>query len=279
MEKKGKKRLRSGVKFVLRLLLFITILSLCTYFILNIRIKNIYIEGNEYVSDLDIINAAGIKNYPKLYRLKKKELINNIDAIPLIESVKIKRSLFGKITIIVKEEKLLFYYKYNNKYITNNGTLLDDNNYYGFPTLINFTPDTIFNKLLEAFDKIDYDIIKMINLIEYTPYKSQDGEIFDDGRFTLFMNDGNTIIIDLVNIKKLNDYMKYFASLNLDERSGYLYLDTITEENIYFRVYTQEELDERQRIIDEVLNSSNVEAGEGDNNELSESNGGNNQEQ
>ena len=256
MEKKGKKKLRSSVKFVIRLLLFITILSLCTYFVLNLRIKNIYIEGNSSVSDVEIINAAGIKNYPKIYRLHKRELIDNISSIPLISDVKIKRNLFGKLTIIVKEEKLLFYYKYNDKYITNNGTLLDDNNYYGYPILINFTPDTIMNKLLESFDKIDYDIIRMINLIEYTPYKSQEGEIFDDGRFTLYMNDGNTIIIDLVNIRKLNEYMKYFASLGLDERSGYLYLDTITEDNIYFRVYTEEELNERQRIIDEVLNTN-----------------------
>ena len=275
MEKKGKKKLRSSVKFVIRLLLFITILSLCTYFVLNLRIKNIYIEGNSSVSDVEIINAAGIKNYPKIYRLHKKELIDNISAIPLIKEVKIKRNILGKLTISVKEEKLLFYYKYNDKYITNNGTLLDDNNYYGYPILINFTPDTIMNKLLEAFDKIDYDIIRMINLIEYTPYKSQEGEIFDDGRFTLFMNDGNTIIIDLVNIKKLNEYMKYFASLGLDERSGYLYLDTITEDNIYFRVYTEEELNERQRIIDEVLNSANVVAGDGED-ELPKEDGGNN---
>ena len=275
MEKKGKKKLRSSVKFVIRLLLFITILSLCTYFVLNLRIKNIYIEGNSSVSDVEIINAAGIKNYPKIYRLHKRELIDNISSIPLISDVKIKRNLFGKLTIIVKEEKLLFYYKYNDKYITNNGTLLDDNNYYGYPILINFTPDTIMNKLLEAFDKIDYDIIRMINLIEYTPYKSQEGEIFDDGRFTLYMNDGNTIIIDLVNIRKLNEYMKYFASLGLDERSGYLYLDTITEDNIYFRVYTEEELNERQRIIDEVLNSSNVVAGDGED-ELPKEDGGNN---
>ena len=275
--KKGKRKLRSGVKFFFRLLLFITIVSLCTYFVLNINIRNIYIEGNENVSDVEIINAAGIKNYPKLYRLRKKDLIDKIDSIPLIESVKIKRSLLGKITIIVKEEKLLFYYKYSNKFVTNKGSLLDDNNYYGYPTLVNFTPDTIFNKLLEAFDKIDYDVIKMINIIEYTPYKSQEGEIFDDGRFTLYMNDGNTIIIDLVNIRKLNDYMKYFASLNLDEKSGYLYLDTITEDNIYFRVYTEEELNERQRIIDEVLNSSNVVAGDGEENELPKEDGGNNQ--
>ena len=275
MEKKGKKKLRSSVKFVIRLLLFITILSLCTYFVLNLRIKNIYIEGNSSVSDVEIINAAGIKNYPKIYRLHKKELIDNISSIPLIKEVKIKRNILGKLTISVKEEKILFYYKYNSKYITSSGTLLDDNNYFGYPILINFTPDTIMNKLLEAFDKIDYDIIRMINLIEYTPYKSQDGEIFDDGRFTLFMNDGNTIIIDLVNIKKLNEYMKYFASLGLDERSGYLYLDTITEDNIYFRVYTEEELNERQRIIDEVLNSSNVVAGDGED-ELPKEDGGNN---
>jgi len=274
MKKKGKKKLRAGIKIFFRVLLLVIIVAIGTYFVLNIRIKNICIEGNEQVKDIEIIEVAGIKEYPKIFRLSKRDLMDKISSLPLVKNVTIKRNIFGKITIKIEEEKILFYYKYKNKYITNNGVELDDNNYYGYPVLINFTPDTIFNSLLDAFDKIDYDIIKMINVIEYNPYKSKDGEIFDDGRFILLMNDGNTVVIDLVNIKKLNDYIKIYVSLNLDERTGYLYLDTITEENIYFRDYTQEEKDERQKLIDEVLNPK-VEEGE-KKDELQQEDGGNN---
>ena len=73
---------------------------------------------------------------------------------------------YGKITIKVTESKVLFYYKYNNKYITSSNNSIDNKKeYYGYPTLVNFTPDTVFDKLVAGFNKIDYNIIKMINEI------------------------------------------------------------------------------------------------------------------
>ena len=77
----------------------------------------------------------------------------------------------------------------------------------------------------------------MINEIEYNPYKNADGTIIDNNRFTLKMNDQNTVIIDTVNIKNLNLYNTIYASLGMDTSKGILYLDTITEDNIYFKSY------------------------------------------
>ena len=77
----------------------------------------------------------------------------------------------------------------------------------------------------------------MINELEYNPYKAADGTIIDNNRFTLKMNDGNTVIIDTVNIKNLNKYNEIYASLGMDKEKGILYLDTITEDNIYYKSY------------------------------------------
>lgn len=243
MKKKGqvkKKKLKLRVKVIVKILLFLSIIILSAFYVLNLPIKNIYITGNEVVKDITIIKSAKIENYPKIYKLKLNKLKSQIKTIPLIEDVKIKRNLFGKITIDVTESKVLFYYEYNNKMITSEGKSIEnDNSYLGFPTLINFTPDTIFNELYKGLNKIDYNIIKMINEIEYTPYKDASGKVIDETRFTLRMNDNNAVIIDTVNIKRLNDYIMIYTSLNMDVEKGILHLDTITKDSIYFKKYEE----------------------------------------
>ena len=231
---KPKKRRRLRVKFLLKLLAFICLIVGIILYLKNYHITNIYITGNDTIPDVKIIETLEIKDYPKMSKLKVKKAQNNLlEQNPIIEKVSIKRGLFGKLSINIEESKILFYYKYNNKYITTSGKSIDDvnNEYYGYPSLLNFTPDTIFEDLLKGLNKVDYNIIKMINEIEYNPYKGSDGTIIDNNRFTLKMNDGNTVIIDIVNIKNLNSYNKIYASLSMDQEKGVLYLDTITEDN------------------------------------------------
>lgn len=250
MVKKGqpkkKKRLKLRIKVLVKLIVFILIIVALFNYAQNLQIKNIYIIGNTYTKDVDIIEKAGIKDYPKISKINKKTIKKQINSLPLIDNTKISINPFGKITIKVTESKVLFYYKYNNKYITSSNNSIDNKKeYYGYPTLVNFTPDTVFDKLVAGFNKIDYNIIKMINEIEYTPYKAQDGTIIDDELFTLKMNDGNTVMIDIVNIKNLNKYTTIYASLGMDQTKGIVYLDTIIDERLLFKSYETIALEEK----------------------------------
>ena len=49
------------------------------------------------------------------------------------------------------------------------------------------------------------------------------------------MNDGNTVYINLINIKNLNKYQSIYATLN--NVAGIIYLDSSSNENIYFKSY------------------------------------------
>lgn len=237
-QKNKKKKRKLRVKILLRIFLFILIVAAIIYYFYNLKIQNIYIKGNDVTKDIEIIKKAQIENYPDLYRLNLKKIKKDVESLPLINKATIKRTPFGKITITVTEEKVLFYYKYANKVVTSKGNLVaDDNKYQGLPTLINFTPDTIFEELVKGLNKLDPNIIPMIGSIEYTPFKSSEGKVIDDTQFKLIMNDLNTVIIDTENIKRLNQYNDIYASLNMDVTKGILYLDTITEENILFESY------------------------------------------
>ena len=246
--KKRKKKLR--VKVLLKLLIFIAIIALLISYILNVKVSNIYIKGNEFTKDIDIIKNAKIDNYPKLIKIKRKQAINDIKSLPLIKDAKININIFGKVTITVEERQVLFFYRYNDKLVTSDNTQIEDNNLYvGYPTLINFTPDTTLAELVKGLNKVNPNIIKMIDEIEYMPYKSATGEIIDENRFKLAMNDGNTVYIDTANIKRLNQYLEIYASLNMETVKGILYLDTITEENILFESY--ESAEETNRTLEQ----------------------------
>lgn len=251
-KKKKKKKLRLNYKGIFKLLLSILFLVLLFLYFWNLNIKNIYIKGNTIIKDVDIIEAAGIKEYPEIFKLNIYKMKKSIKKLPLVENVKIKRNIFGKITIIVEEEKILFYSNIENKYITSTGERVDNNiEYKGCPTLINKTPKSIIKKLVKSFNKIDQSIIRMINTIEYNPYKDREGKVIDETRFKLVMNDYNTVMIDTVNITKLNDYYDIYISLNMNETKGLLYLDTITDDNILFESYTSIEQERLEKELKE----------------------------
>ena len=230
-QQKKKKKLKLRLNVIFKILSFIAIVALSICYIKELKIKNIYITGNINIKDVTIIETLGIKDYPKIYNLNIKDLENKLKTLPLVDHSNIKRNIFGKLTIEIEETKILFFYKYNNKYITaNNKSIEDDISYIGVPSLINFTPDTIFDELVAGLNKIDYNIVTMIGEIEYTPYKSQEGQTIDNKLFTLTMNDGNIVKIDTVNIKNLNQYNTIYTSLKMNETKRIVYLDTIINE-------------------------------------------------
>ena len=230
-QQKKKKKLKLRVKVLFKILVFIGLVAFSIYYIKELRIKNIYITGNNNIKDVTIIETLGIKDYPKIYDLNINKMEKELKKHPLVDHTNIKRNIFGKLTIKVEETKILFLYKYNNKYTTaNNKSIKDDLSYIGVPSLINFTPDTIFDALVAGLNKIDYNIVKMIGEIEYTPYKSQEGQTIDNNLFTLYMNDGNIVKIDTVNIKNLNQYNTIYTTLEMNKTKRIVYLDTILSE-------------------------------------------------
>ncbi len=247
-KKKKKRKLKLNYKRIFKILIFILLIVLISLYFLNLRIKNIYILGTNKIKDIEIIETAGIKDYPKIFRLKTSKIKKDLKNNPLIKDVKIKRNIFGAITFNIEERNILFYYNELEKYITSDNVEIEDNNnYLGYPALINHIPDNIREKLVIALNKVDSNILKMINTLEYTPYKDSKGKVIDETRFKLTMNDTNTVMIDTVNIRKLNKYMTIYVSLNMKDVKGLLYLDTITDDNILFESYTSIEQAKKEK--------------------------------
>ena len=220
MKKNEKEETKVAVKKIkivniLIVLLLFYIIGFYTYKVVVAPINNIFVVGNKYLTDQEIIDIAGVRNYPSFilttkYNMKKKLLKND-----LIDEVKIKKR-FGRIlTIEVEESSPLFIY--NDKVILSNSKQIENKN-YKLPNITNYVEDDILNKLIEKYQNVDDEIKIMISEIEYVPND------IDKERFIITMNDGNYVYITLYKITSINEYIKIVSTLN--NKKGILYLDS-----------------------------------------------------
>lgn len=234
-ETKKVKVKKFSFKRLLVLILFLYLICSAIYYFFKIPIKSIYVKGNNVVSDTQIINAGGLQDYPPIFKAVGPNVKKKINDIDMIKDVKIRIDLHGKLTISISEYKVLFYDIIKKKIILEDNIEIDDNNdIKSIPTLVNEVPSKIYEKLTKALLKVDNDTLALISEIEYSP-SSNNGETIDNTRFLLRMNDGNTVYINLLNIKNLNHYIEIYSTLN--EQKGFLYLDSSNEENFYFKRY------------------------------------------
>ena len=247
MAKKKVKR-KLNIKAFIVLLLVIYLIAMLIYYFLSMPIKNIYIKGTENISDYEIISVAGIKEYPSIIKMNSKKIKEKIKKIDYVEEVKIKLNLLGKLTIEIKEAKVLFYNRNTEKLVLSNGKEITDDNQYGYASLINYVPKDIYEKLIKSLNKIDSDVLNSISEMEYSVSKSGE-KVIDDTRFIFRMNDGNTVYINLINIKNLNKYQSIYATLN--NVLGIVYLDSSSNENIYFKSYESLKQEEEAKAKEE----------------------------
>ncbi len=230
--KKHKRKL--NIKNIIIILIFISLSVYGYSYYKNTKINNILIEGTSTIKDYEIIELANIKNYPNIFTLNDNEIIENIKTNDLVNTVSLKKSLDGTLRIIIEETKPLFYYETRSTYILSNGKYSNEQ-YLGLPTVINYVPDDKLENLIVKLNRVDQEIINSINEIEYSPSKNTSGEIIDDERFILKMNDGNTVHMNTINIEKLNNYFDIYEVVidKFEGKLGVLMLDSNTDAYIF----------------------------------------------
>jgi len=232
--KKVKKKL--NIKALLVLLLIIYLIGMVLYTIITMPIKNIYIKNTRLITDNEIIEVAGIKDYPSIFMLSKKKLEEKIGELELVNKVNVKKKLNGKVIIEIEEAYPVFYNRTTGLVMLSNGKEVDNKSkYLGIPTLVKRVPNDLLQEFVKSFNVVDKDIIGMINEILYDP-DIEDGIIIDDSRFKLFMNDSNIVYVNVVNMKRLNDYKTFYQVIG-DVR-GTLALDSYDSSNNLLGLFT-----------------------------------------
>ena len=213
--KKVKKRIK--IKSIIIALICILIVGLIVYYLLESHIKNIYVSGNNLVSEQKIIDLANLRYYPKRRKINTRKIEERLLEHPLIEKVDVSLKLNNKLYIDIVENKPLFYDEVHKEVIISNGDRMDGD-YIGLPILTNLVDEEIYNRFIKAFNKVDSDVLNKISEIKYEPTE------LDKDRFLLLMNDQIYVYITLTKIDSLNKYNEIVDSL--DDKKGILYLDS-----------------------------------------------------
>ena len=213
-----KKKLR-----LLPFLIFIIVIAIIVFvclFVLDTKVKNIIITGNNVLSDDEIIELANLTDYPSFYKTLNSSIENGIKENPLVKDVEIDRSFYHIIEINVDEYEILYKREDNGKYVLENKDEItfDSETPYTIPRLINEIPNNKLNSFIKYYKRIDLNIREKISEIKYEPND------YDEDRFLLYMDDGNSAYVTITKFERLNYYNDVLPQL--DGRKGILYLDS-----------------------------------------------------
>ena len=233
--KKTKRKLNYKKLIIVFTIILFGVLAFFLY--RSLRVKAIYVIGNSYLSESEILEETNLLSYPYLYEVSENDIKNKLIKNELINDVNVSKSLSGKIKITIDENKIL-YQDVNNKYVLSNKNEISlDNPPLGIPTLINDCSD-VKEKFVNKLLLIDKDIMKHISEIEYKPTD------LDKERFMFYMTDGNYVYITLSKINLINSYNEIYPTL--EGKKGILYLDS----GNHFEIKNK---DNQEEVKDEVV--------------------------
>ena len=209
------------IKFlnIILCLLILYIIYFIISTIINKKISNIYITGNNIISDKEIISTTNLEDYPSFVLTSSSKIKKLLLKNDYIKEVEVTKKGFGKIIINIKEKKILFKEKDTNKLVLEDKTKVD--NIYSIdevPILINTVDSSEYDYFIKKISKVDSNILLKISEIEYAKVD------VDKQRFLLYMNDGNYVYITLSKIENLNKYEEIYN--RLEGKKGIIYLDS-----------------------------------------------------
>jgi cell division protein FtsQ len=217
LKKIKKKRFKIRYGMILLTLVLLGLLYLLGVYIYRIPIKNIIVKGNVILSDQEIIDAAGLKNYPSILQNSNGKIKRKLNKHTYIETVKVKKKKLGsKVIIEVDENRPLFYYQTSSKVVLEDGSMVKDK--IVVPTVINQIPESVYNKFLKKMGEVPIDVLNKISEVQYKPTN------VDTELFFLTMTDGNYVYITIYKFDLINNYNQYVEGFN--NKKGILHLDS-----------------------------------------------------
>ena len=179
-------------------------------------IRNIYIYHNTILSDQEIIDLAGLQNYPSIFSMTSREIEKKLEKNIYIKNATIKKKKLKEIHIEIEENYVLFYDSTKNVSVLKDGS--QSKEISDGPYLVNYITDTLYDEFISKMQLIDRTIINRVSEIKYDPNS------VDEERFLFTMNDGNYVYLTLTSFKKINNYVDILK--NFENQKGILYLDS-----------------------------------------------------
>lgn len=179
------------------------------------RLANVVVKGNQEVSAEAILEnsdlAVNEEIWPQFFE-RNQSVAAIKKELPRIKNASISLSGINRFDITVTEFQEVALLAKDGGYapVLENGAVLEDISEQpeeGLPVLENFSAEDKIKATLSAYQELSSEIRDGISQIKYTPRDS------NDELLTLFMNDGNQVI---VNISNMVSQMQYYPQIAKD---------------------------------------------------------------
>lgn len=210
------KKTKIKIKAVLFALIFIIFLLYLLISFIKKPISNIFISGNEILTDWEIIELAELDNYPSWFSVSTNLVEEKLKSNVLIKETKIKKKSGFKIKINIEENRPLFFETVRNKTILYDGREISG--HYNTPIMSSSLTGELYVLFLEGMREVKDDVMNKISEIVYSP------DEVDDERILLTMTDGNYVYLTLKKFNAINDYNNIVKEF--DNKKGILYLNS-----------------------------------------------------
>lgn len=215
VKKKKKQKRKLKLQKIFLGLLGILVLMVVGWCLLQVKIRSIVIVGNEWLSDQEIIDLAGIRDYPSTFKNPFWRIEKKLEGNDMIASATVrKKNFFTGVVITVDENLPLFYYAPYEKTVLEDGSQIDGT--YFVPTLLNKIPEDVYQDFLKDMAGVPKDVLRKMSEIEY---KANDGE----NLFFISMNDGIYVHISSGTFSEIYDYLDIVSRIG--NNKGVLHLE------------------------------------------------------
>src|SRR5699024_3822681 len=111
---KQARKKKANRRLIIYLSIFFFLISIIVYLQYPLSYINaIDVKGNLMVSEEEIVDLSGLTNETSMWSIDKKEISENIQANPMLDTAEVKRKLPHCLEIIVNEHALVGFMKDN----------------------------------------------------------------------------------------------------------------------------------------------------------------------
>lgn len=170
------------------------------------------VSGNHHIDSQKIIGASGLQMNQNLWSqyFDRDQITRKVTRdFPRVKNAKIKFSSLNQFTIDVTEYKEVSLLSKDGRYlpILENGQIVQEPQEKADKNKVileDFTEQDQIMPTIENYHKLPKEIQSGVSQINYTPSKN------NDELLTIFMNDGNRVIL---NISNMDEQMQYYPQV------------------------------------------------------------------
>ncbi|GGA83935.1 cell division protein FtsQ/DivIB [Ornithinibacillus halotolerans] len=238
---KQARKKKANRRLIFYLSIFFFLISIIVYLQSPLsHVKSIIVNGNSFYEDEELINRSGLHQNTNIWTIKKEEIVQALEEVPIIDTVEIETKLPSTVAIHITEHKRIGYIKKGQAYypILANGSLFTESSKEYLdgdaPLLVNFTDEEKLIEISKELSKLPKGIFNIISELHWNPTEKNQNTI------TLYMSDGNMVESSIRDFsEKMTVYPSIAAQLD-PSKEGIIHIGI----GAYFKPFNEEMTEE-----------------------------------